>query len=43
MKITRLSLDNVRAFEEAEFTFNPGFNLIIGIPVYLELARRLTS
>jgi len=31
MKITRLSLDNVRAFEEAEFTFNPGFNLIIGI------------
>ncbi|MET3578923.1 putative ATP-binding protein involved in virulence [Mesorhizobium robiniae] len=31
MKITRLSLDNVRAFEEAEFAFNPGFNLIIGI------------
>lgn len=31
MKITRLSLDNVRAFDEAEFTFNPGFNLIIGI------------
>jgi predicted ATP-binding protein involved in virulence len=31
MKITRLSLDNVRAFEEAEFTFNPGFNLIVGI------------
>lgn len=31
MKVTRLSLDNVRAFEEAEFTFNPGFNLIIGI------------
>jgi predicted ATP-binding protein involved in virulence len=31
MKITRLSLDNVRAFEEAEFTFNSGFNLIIGI------------
>ncbi|MBB6306381.1 AAA family ATPase [Xanthobacter tagetidis] len=31
MKITRLSLDNVRTFEEAEFTFNPGFNLIIGI------------
>lgn len=31
MKITRLSLDNVRAFKEAEFTFNPGFNLIIGI------------
>jgi len=31
MKIRRLSLDNVRAFEEAEFTFNPGFNLIIGI------------
>lgn len=31
MKIRRLSLDNVRAFEEAEFEFNPGFNLIIGI------------
>ena len=31
MKIERLSLVNVRAFEEAEFTFNPGFNLIIGI------------
>jgi predicted ATP-binding protein involved in virulence len=31
MKITRLSLDNVRAFKEAEFAFNPGFNLIIGI------------
>lgn len=31
MKITRLSLDNVRAFEDAEFEFNPGFNLIIGI------------
>ncbi|WP_421913530.1 AAA family ATPase [Mesorhizobium sp.] len=31
MKVTRLSLDNVRAFDEAEFSFNPGFNLIIGI------------
>ncbi len=31
MKIMRLSLDNVRAFEKAEFDFNPGFNLIIGI------------
>jgi predicted ATP-binding protein involved in virulence len=31
MKITRLSLENVRAFEEAEFTFTPGFNLIVGI------------
>lgn len=31
MKITQLSLDNVRAFKEAEFTFNPSFNLIIGI------------
>jgi predicted ATP-binding protein involved in virulence len=31
MKISRLSLDNVRAFKEAEFEFNPGFNLIIGI------------
>lgn len=31
MKITRLALDNVRAFREAEFAFNPGFNLIIGI------------
>lgn len=31
MKITRLSLDNVRAFKEVEFAFNPGFNLIIGI------------
>lgn len=31
MKIKQLSLDNVRAFKEAEFTFNPSFNLIIGI------------
>lgn len=31
MIITQLSLDYVRAIEEAEFTFNPGFNLIIGI------------
>lgn len=31
MKITRLSLHNVRAFSEAEFTFNSGFNLIVGI------------
>ncbi|CAN0653668.1 putative ATP-dependent endonuclease of the OLD family [Nitratireductor aquimarinus] len=31
MKIKRLSLDNVRAFNEADFEFNPGFNLIIGI------------
>jgi predicted ATP-binding protein involved in virulence len=31
MRIAQLSLDNVRAFKEAEFTFNPGFNLIIGI------------
>ncbi|MBX4916720.1 AAA family ATPase [Rhizobium bangladeshense] len=31
MKIARLSLVNARAFEEAEFTFNPGFNLIIGV------------
>lgn len=31
MKITRLSLDNVRAFVEADFTFNPAFNLIIGV------------
>jgi predicted ATP-binding protein involved in virulence len=31
MIITQLSLDNIRAIEEAEFTFNPGFNLIIGI------------
>jgi len=31
MKINRLSLDNVRGFQEAEFNFNPGFNLIIGI------------
>lgn len=31
MKITRLLLVNVRAFEEADFTFKPGFNLIVGI------------
>jgi DNA repair exonuclease SbcCD ATPase subunit len=31
MKITRLSLKNVRAFEEAELAFNLGFNLIVGI------------
>lgn len=31
MKITSLSLFNVRSFEFAEFTFNPQFNLIAGI------------
>jgi len=31
MKLTSLSLENVRAFKEAEFKFDPGFNLIIGI------------
>jgi predicted ATP-binding protein involved in virulence len=31
MKITQLTLDNVRAFEEAEFAFNAGFNLITGV------------
>lgn len=31
MKITSLSLFNLRSFEFAEFTFNPHFNLIAGI------------
>lgn len=31
MKITGLSLFNLRSFEFAEFAFNPGFNLIAGI------------
>ena len=31
MKITSLSLFNLRSFEFAEFTFNPQFNLIAGI------------
>ena len=31
MKITGLSLFNLRSFEFAEFTFNPQFNLIAGI------------
>ncbi|GGN62614.1 ATP-binding protein [Novosphingobium indicum] len=31
MKITSLSLFNLRGFEFAEFTFNPQFNLIAGI------------
>ena len=31
MKITSLSLFNLRSFEFAPFTFNPQFNLIAGI------------
>src|SRR6476620_10569775 len=31
MIVTRLKLANVRAVEAAEFSFKPGFNLIIGI------------
>lgn len=31
MKVTRLKLANVRAIKEAEFHFQPGFNLIVGV------------
>jgi predicted ATPase len=31
MIVTRLKLANVRAVEAAEFTFKPGFNLIVGV------------
>jgi recombinational DNA repair ATPase RecF len=31
MIVTRLKLANVRAVDAAEFSFKPGFNLIIGV------------
>ncbi|GIK80926.1 MAG: ATP-binding protein [Alphaproteobacteria bacterium] len=31
MRVTRLKLANVRAIESAEFRFQPGFNLIVGV------------
>jgi predicted ATP-binding protein involved in virulence len=31
MNVTRLKLTNVRAVEVAEFSFKPGFNLIVGV------------
>ncbi|MBN1488048.1 MAG: AAA family ATPase [Anaerolineae bacterium] len=31
MKLNRLTLTNVRAFEQAEFEFHPGMNLLVGI------------
>ncbi len=31
MRVARLKLANVRAIEAAEFNFNPGFNLIVGV------------
>jgi ABC-type cobalamin/Fe3+-siderophores transport system ATPase subunit len=31
MRVTRLKLANVRAIKEAEFHFQPGFNLIVGV------------
>jgi AAA domain, putative AbiEii toxin, Type IV TA system/AAA domain len=31
MRVTRLKLTNLRAIESAEFRFQPGFNLIIGV------------
>lgn len=31
MRISRLKLANVRAIEAAEFTFCPGFNLVVGV------------
>ena len=31
MKVTRLKLANLRAIQAAEFRFQPGFNLIVGI------------
>ena len=31
MKVTSLKLANVRTIEAAEFRFQPGFNLIVGV------------
>ena len=31
MIVTRLKLANLRAIEAAEFRFQPGFNLIVGV------------
>ena len=31
MRVTRLKLANLRAIEAAEFRFQPGFNLIVGV------------
>ena len=31
MRITSLKLANIRAIETAEFRFQPGFNLIVGV------------
>lgn len=31
MRVTRLKITNLRAIEAAEFKFQPGFNLIVGI------------
>ena len=31
MRVARLELANVRAIEEAEFHFRPGFNLVVGV------------
>ena len=31
MKITSLKLTNIRSIETAEFRFQPGFNLIVGV------------
>ena len=31
MRVTRLKLANLRVIEEAEFRFQPGFNLIVGV------------
>ena len=31
MEITSLKLDNIRSIETAEFRFQPGFNLIVGV------------
>lgn len=31
MQVNRLTLTNVRAFQQAEFTFQPGMNLLVGV------------
>ena len=31
MRVTKLRISNLRAIETAEFTFEPGFNLIVGV------------
>lgn len=42
MIVTRLKLANLRAIEAAEFRFQPGFNLIVGVNGVGGMLRRVT-